>query len=221
MYTIDGKTLDTSFVTDMIKMTNDAIAAISDSDDPKSVAKAAISQFGTTDAINKLRGELLDGGEIDEGSFVKELKMYFRNGEDEPEDMNITYADAKSYTKKVKTFEKYLSICEADKKKIEDISKSIISHVGGQPQLVRRYDIYKQEHKVMDTDGAPYPNNFNDVRNDRYIAITELYTTSNRILERVVMIYDQYLTEKMRALGEAIKWYIAVLNRAKGKGETK
>ena len=213
-YTIAGSALDTSFINDLMSATAKAVQEISQSDEPKSVVKEFIQEHGIGATIDSLRGKLIKEDEVSESDWSKTLHTFFRNGDEDAEEIDISYAVAKTISKNVKVFENYLKICEVDKKKLEDASKNIISHVGGQPALVRKYDIEKKERKAVN---GPKVDPVLDSLNDRYVAITEIYTVSNRVLERAIMVYDQYLTAKMRALSEAVRWYIGVLNKARGE----
>lgn len=225
-YTIDGNSVNTCSVYDIINKTESAIAAVANSDsDLRVIVNQVIKEIASPDAMNYYRGEICGRGPTTAEDFVPAIRRSFRGGMEEMRDIVVMSKTIREFAQNARKMKNVLVKVKKEKDDLEAQVKRIIDHTKHQSHIVHRFretsafekqqDIVQQIRKRTDSpDIYRYRENADE---DVYRAITMIYNQSNNAIRSVHVMCDRFLNEKIKAIKEAISFYNWCISKANGE----
>lgn len=184
---------------------------------PATVARQ-ISQETGESVLDAFRGKLLNSSHrISSNEFRKQLKLYFRDGKDRPEEISVDTNAALAYCKAYDlSWEKYLYMIEKNASILNDTYLNMVSkflHRERQLLTMSNNDTFRRK-KVFNKGYYPYPletqvyskrkNTIYNMHEYRMMetGLSQYFTAVNQMLRNIFFIYDTYLSVKIDAIEE-------------------
>ena len=215
-YSFDTNDLDTSISDDIIKTTNLYLNQVINREaDPKIIASYAVSEISSNAKFNEYRGRILGLNALSSDDFIEAVKKSFRNGESEKHEILCDKNTIQTMCNNIERFKILIKAVERQKKELENVTEQVIRHINSLPGVVRDFDVYRSgptgNVTVKSSNGEPASESDKEI----YRCLTLIYGSSNSAIQRVHIMYNTFFSEKVIALNEAIRFYMACVNKAR------